>query len=187
MNKIKLNYNETFGTKHSRDYYRGASFHFSGKWLKGTHYISDDYNIDFVVHGQVLLACAKSHLATPENEPKNFIKDENGNIIGIASNYWDLVISGINGVSPGIRINQETRNWEICSNVSVPLEEQIWNDTGISAKMTFSDLTDSDIDYIRNPIIETINTYLENLTTSIIENDAGYVTAHVEDNILVLE
>ena len=87
MAKININYNDTFSTKHSRDYYRGASFHFSGNWMSGAHYVSDDYNIDFVVHDQVLLACAKSHLATLENEPTQFIKNDVGRIIGVVSNY----------------------------------------------------------------------------------------------------
>ena len=72
--------------------------------MVGAHYFSDDYNVDFVVHGQVLLACAKSHLATVENEPKNFIFDENGNITGVVSEYWDFVLSGIKGETPGIKI-----------------------------------------------------------------------------------
>ena len=104
MRNIKINYNETFASKHSRDYYRGKSFHFSGKWMQGTHYISDDYNIDFVVHGQTLLACAKSHLSTLENEPIDYIRDERGTIIGVVSAYWDFVVSGIIGKSPGIKI-----------------------------------------------------------------------------------
>ena len=87
MKKVNINYNDTFATKHSRDYYRGASFHYSGKWLSGAHYLSDDYNIDFVVHGQVLLACAKSHLSTLDNEPINYIYDENHNVIDVVSNY----------------------------------------------------------------------------------------------------
>ena len=125
MKDIKLYYDETFGTKRSRDYYRGKSFHYSGKWVSGAHYLSDDYNIDYVVQGGALLACAKSHLSTLENEPNNFIYSEDGNIIGIASAYWDFVLSGIRGKSPGIRVNPETHELEICENTNLPPERQI--------------------------------------------------------------
>ena len=128
---IKLNYNDTFATKHSRDYYRGSSFHFSGKWISGAHYLSDDYNIDFVVYGQSLLACAKSHLSTLENEPKNFIYSDEGNIVGIASPYWDFVLSGIRGRSAGIRVNPETHEIEICKDTNVPEDKQVWEGTEI--------------------------------------------------------
>lgn len=76
-----------------------------------------------MVHGQVLLACAKSHLSTIDNEPKNFIKDESGTVIGIASSYWDFVISGVVGNSPGIKIVDNY--WYICANTGVPEEEQV--------------------------------------------------------------
>ena len=131
MKKININYNETFGTKHSRDYYRGKSFHFSGKWEAGTHYLSDDYNIDFVVHGQVLLACAKSHLSTLENEPVEYIYSDENDIIGVASTYWDFVISGLRGASAGIRVNPVTHEIEICKNTNVPEEQQVWERTQI--------------------------------------------------------
>ena len=131
MKKVNINYNETFGTTHSRDYYRGKSFHYSGKWVSGAHYLSDDYNIDFVVHGEALLACAKSHLSTLENEPTDFIYSDSGNIIGVASAYWDFVLSGIRGKSAGIRVNPVTHEIEICKNTNVPEEQQIWEGTEI--------------------------------------------------------
>lgn len=55
--------------------------------MPGAHYVSDDYNIDYVTHGQVLLACAKSHLSEESNEPIDFIKDEAGNVVGVISRY----------------------------------------------------------------------------------------------------
>jgi len=87
MKKLNINYNDTFSTKHSRDYYRGTSFHFSGQWALGVHYLNDDYNVDFVIHNQVLLVCAKSHLSTISNEPVNFIYDEQGTVVGVESAY----------------------------------------------------------------------------------------------------
>lgn len=73
----------------------------------GTHYISDIYNVDYVIHEGALLVCVKSHLSSLDNEPINFIRDDNGSIIGVDSEYWDFVISGIAGFpghSPGIKI-----------------------------------------------------------------------------------
>lgn len=151
--ETKINYN-TFGTKHSRDYYRGASFHYSGQWVVGAHYLSDDYNIDYIVNEQVLLACSKSHLSTLENEPKDFIRDDSGTVIGIVSEYWDFVLSGINGVSPGIRINQENYHWEICDNISLPEEKQIWVDTGVKSKFEFSDLTEEEKQELIQPALD---------------------------------
>ena len=63
----KVDSSKTFLTQHSRDFYRGASFHYSGQWKVGSHYISDNYEVDFVVHNNVLLACTKSHLSSVEN------------------------------------------------------------------------------------------------------------------------
>lgn len=160
MNKIKINYTQSYATQHSRDYYRGKSFHFSGKWVANAHYISDDYNIDFVVHGQALLACAKSHLSTIDNEPVDFITDESGTIIGVASTYWDFVLSGIVGHSPGIKIVDNY--WYICDNVGVPVEEQVWVNTGVKAKMELSDLTPGDIELLQRPGKELIQDFLAN-------------------------
>ena len=72
--------------------------------MVGAHYFSDDYNVDFVVHDQVILACAKSHMASLENEPKDFLFNENGDVIGVVSEYWDFVLSGVKGKTPGIKI-----------------------------------------------------------------------------------
>lgn len=119
----KINYSNTFATKHSRDYYRGASFHYSGEWIVGAHYLSDDYEVDFVVHGQCLLACAKSHLSTLENEPIEYIKDERGTIIGVVSTYWDFVLSGIQGKTSGIKIVDNY--WYICDDVNLPEDKQV--------------------------------------------------------------
>lgn len=95
MNKdVKINYSNTFATTHSRDYYRGKSFHYAGEWVEGTHYISDDYNIDFVSKSNTLLVCAKSHLSTTDNEPKKFIYDDSGFAIGLVSTEWDFVLAG---------------------------------------------------------------------------------------------
>ena len=84
---IKIKYNDTFGTTHSRDYYKGKSFHYAGEWVSGAHYFSDDYNVDFVSKDNCLLACSKSHFSTTDNEPKDYIYNSEGAIIGISSRY----------------------------------------------------------------------------------------------------
>ena len=152
MGKIKISYNNTFATKHSRDYYRGASFHYSGKWLIGAHYVSDDYNVDFVVHDQVLLACARSHLATLENEPNQYIKDENGLVTGIVSEYWDFVLAGICGRSPGIKIVDNY--WYTCEDTNLPVEKQVWVNTGIKVTFEYEDLTPEQIAELQQPGID---------------------------------
>lgn len=89
----------------------------------GAHYTSDDYIVDFVVHDQVLLACAKSHLSTVENEPIEYIKDERGDITGVVSTYWDFVLSGIRGDSASVKIVDNY--WYVCNNANDPEESQI--------------------------------------------------------------
>lgn len=161
--EVKINYNNTFATQHSRDYYRGASFHWSGEWMVGAHYLSDDYTIDYVVHGQVLLACAKSHLSTLDNEPKDFITDESGTVIGVVSTYWDFVLSGIVGKSPGIKI--QDNYWYICKDTGVPEEQQVWENTGVKAKMELSDLTPEEIEILQRPGKEVVTEFINNTMT----------------------
>ena len=161
--EVKINYNNTFATQHSRDYYRGASFHWSGEWMVGAHYLSDDYTIDYVVHGQVLLACAKSHLSTLDNEPKDFITDESGTVIGVVSTYWDFVLSGIVGKSPGIKI--QDNYWYICKDTGVPEEQQVWENTGVKAKMELSDLTPEEIEILQRPGKEVVTKFINNTMT----------------------
>ena len=161
--EIKINYNNTFATQHSRDYYRGASFHWSGEWMVGAHYLSDDYTIDYVVHGQVLLACAKSHLSTLDNEPKDFITDESGTVIGVVSTYWDFVLSGIVGKSPGIKI--QDNYWYICKDTGVPEEQQVWENTGVKAKIELSDLTPEEIEILQRPGKEVVTEFINNTMT----------------------
>lgn len=161
--EVKINYNNTFATQHSRDYYRGASFHWSGEWMVGAHYLSDDYTIDYVVHGQVLLACAKSHLSTLDNEPKDFITDESGTVIGVVSTYWDFVLSGIVGKSPGIKI--QDNYWYICKDTGVPEEQQVWENTGVKAKMELSDLTPEEIEILQRPGKEVVTEFINNTIT----------------------
>lgn len=161
--EVKINYNNTFATQHSRDYYRGASFHWSGEWMVGAHYLSDDYTIDYVVHGQVLLACAKSHLSTLDNEPKDFITDESGTVIGVVSTYWDFVLSGIVGKSPGIKI--QDNYWYICKDTGVPEEQQVWENTGVKAKMELSNLTPEEIEILQEPGKEVVTEFINNTMT----------------------
>ena len=142
MKDLKIKYNETFGTKRSRDYYRGLSFHFSGKWLVGVHYFSDDYVIDFVTINNCLLACAKSHLSLEENKPTEFIVDDKGDITGVASQYWDFVCAGLHGDPIEIRYNEETGELEVRTSVSdwIPIVKipQALQELGNSEKDTIS-------------------------------------------------
>ena len=163
MSKININQNEVFGTKHSRDYYRGRSFHFSGKWMNGVHYISDDYNVDFVVHDQVLLSCAKSHLSTSDNEPTEYLYDENGIICGVISKYWDFVLSGIRGNSSGIKIIDNY--WYVCNNTNDAPQHQVWENTGVKAKMELSDLTPEEIAMLQEPGLNVVTEFVNNTIT----------------------
>ena len=131
--------------------------------MVGAHYLSDDYTIDYVVHGQVLLACAKSHLSTLDNEPKDFITDESGTVIGVVSTYWDFVLSGIVGKSPGIKI--QDNYWYICKDTGVPEEQQVWENTGVKAKMELSDLTPEEIEILQRPGKEVVTEFINNTMT----------------------
>lgn len=104
LNDIKIKYNNTFNVSHSREYYKGKSFHFAGTWKQGCHYFNDEYCCDFVVYNSALLACSKSHLATRETEPINFIYDEYGVCVGVKSKYWDFVLAGEGGAITKERI-----------------------------------------------------------------------------------
>ena len=84
-----------FGTKHPRDYYRGKSFHYAGRWEAGNHYINDTYKLDFVTRHGVLLACRKGHLSTVDNAPDDFVYNEYGEKVGINSEYWDFILAGV--------------------------------------------------------------------------------------------
>ena len=160
-NKIKLNYDQTYAIQHSRNYYRGKSFHFSNKWVPNAHYVSDDYNVDFVVHGQCLLACAKSHLSTVDNEPTQYVYNSNGDPCGVASVYWDFVLGSVSGASPGVKIVDNY--WWTCSNVSVPEDEQVWVNTGVKAKMELSDLTPEEIELLQEPGKEVVEDFMNNV------------------------
>ena len=94
---IKIKYSSAFATAHSRDYYRGKSFRNAGAWTAGEHYTCDEYNVDFVYYKNIFLACTKSHLAKTEIEPSDWIYDEDGEVIGVNSEYWTLVVAGRKG------------------------------------------------------------------------------------------
>lgn len=72
----------------TRDYYKGKSFVFTGKWKTGTHYFCDEYVQDWVSYDGLLLICKKSHLSTDPPE----IVIEHGMPVSVNSEYWDLVI-----------------------------------------------------------------------------------------------
>lgn len=95
LNGIKIDRGGALNVLHSRDFYKGKSFCFAGSWTPGCHYINDEYICHFVTHNRCVLMCSKSHMSTIENEPKDFIFDENGYCIGIDSDYWELVLPGL--------------------------------------------------------------------------------------------
>lgn len=171
--KIKLNYDQTYATSHSRDYYRGKSFHFSGKWVPGAHYVSDDYNLDFVTHGQNLLACAKSHLSTVDNEPTQYVYNERGDISGVASIYWDFVLGSVKGADPGIKI--EENYWWICDDISLPEDEQVWTNTGVKAKMELDDLSEDEIALLQRPGKQVVDDFVANVITQ----ETGYYSSKI--------
>ena len=161
---IKIKYNEAFGTTHSRDYYKGKSFHYSGEWTSGAHYFSDDYNVDFVVKNNCLLACSQSHFATLDNEPKDFIYDDNDCIIGIASRYWDFVLAGIKGNVPILKHENDAlwvsynngKTWEkLSDDINAFWENETENTINLSVGIVSKKLvtkteaiTDEEIDEI---------------------------------------
>lgn len=103
---IQIKYSSAFATAHSRDYYRGKSFRNAGAWTSGEHYTCDEYNVDFVYYRNIFLACTKSHLASAELEPNNWIFDADGEVIGVDSNYWTLVVAGRKGDKGKVYIPQ---------------------------------------------------------------------------------
>ena len=138
----KVDSSKTFLTQHSRDFYRGASFHYSGQWKVGSHYISDNYEVDFVVHNNVLLACTKSHLSSVENEPINYVVDSRGTIVGVNSDCWDFIIAGIVGKSGKIYFpmyDSETGEltWNLISEEDIDSSE-----LSASIPMALADLKD---------------------------------------------
>lgn len=98
MEKVKINYDRTYSSKYTRDYYRGKSFHYAGRWEVGARYVCDEYNADFVVHDSLLLICKKNHTATRNNEPIHLEELDNG-LIGLQSDYWDVVLPALYGGS----------------------------------------------------------------------------------------
>lgn len=161
MSNIKINYSgNSFATTHSRDYYRGKSFHFAGEWVEGKHYTSDDYNIDFVSKDNVLLACAKSHLSTLDNEPLEWTFTETGYIDGVVSKYWDFVLSGRIGDNGKVYVPSYNQNtgiltWVLLSEdeipEGIPIDLQL---TGIiNAAIARADLAINELENTANSLI----------------------------------
>lgn len=96
-NDIKVDSKSAFKVSRSRDFYRGKSFYFAGEWKQGCHYIEDDYISHYITYKHCLLKCIKSHLSTINTEPKDLIFDDSGACIGVNSEYWEFVLSGIMG------------------------------------------------------------------------------------------
>lgn len=163
MKDIKIKYNDTFGTIHSRDYYKGKSFHFAGEWVPGAHYFSDDYNVDFVTKDNCLLACARSHFSTLDKEPKDFIYDDNGSAIGIASRYWDFVLCGLKGVSPRIKVKDGS--WWISYN-----NGKTWEKLTDLVDTYWGDETDTTINLSVNKVSKTLLTNIKVITDDDIDD-----------------
>ena len=70
---------------HTRDFYRGKSFNYRGTWESNVYYISDDYNVDFVLKDNSLLACKRSHLSTTLEITDNITNPD----------YWDVIVYNI--------------------------------------------------------------------------------------------
>lgn len=125
--KIDVNvgeYDDPFGTGHTRDFYKGTSFRFAGRWKKGVHYIHDEYVVDFVVKGSALLVCTQSHMSDSENEPKDFIKEDQ-EIVGIDSPYWDFVLAGgVRGKAyrPRYDMDSDSLIWTLLDSEQLPDE-----------------------------------------------------------------
>lgn len=159
---IKIKYNDAFGTIHSRDYYKGKSFHYAGEWTSGAHYFSDDYNVDFIVKDNCLLACSQSHFATLDNEPKNFILDSNGSPIGIASRWWDFVLTGIRGYTPKIKVEDDT--WWVSYD-----GEKTWEKLTDLVDTHWGEETDDTIQLSVNKVIYTLNKEVKPITDNEID------------------
>lgn len=148
MNRLNDN---LFRTDRTRNYYRGASFHFSGAWRPGVNYIHDEYKTDFVVYKNVLLACSQSHQAEMSTEPTDFMYDQNGEVIGIYSRYWDFVLAGTKGTCPMVKINEDGY-WYICSDVEHP----DWKNTGVKATPDL-DISEDDMNEIKERVVREIS------------------------------
>ena len=184
MLDVEVNYSKTFSKKPTRDFYRGKSFHFSGKWASGVHYYNDDYVADFIVKDSVLLICAKSHLSTSANEPTSFIKDELGNIVGVNSEYWDFVIAGFKGKLQAIGIKIVDNYWYTCNDTSVPEEEQIWINTGQKARFEFSDLTPAELIELQQPGIDAARA---SIADAIVQNTGSNLKKIMSQNAVTVE
>lgn len=125
MEKLKINYDHTYSSKYTRDYYRGKSFHYAGRWEIGKRYVSDEYNTDFVVHDSLLLVCKKNHTASAANEPTEFYETSD-ELIGLNSPYWDIVMPALSGDSKyiviGIEQGRGTNRGHAMSQNAVTLE-----------------------------------------------------------------
>ena len=163
MKDIKIKYDSTFGTIHSRDYYKGKSFHYAGQWTPGAHYFSDDYNVDFIVKDNCLLACARSHFSTVDNEPKDFILDSDGVPIGIASRYWDFVLSGRKGITPLIKI--EDGAWWVSYN-----NGDSWRKLADIIVVNWGDETDDSIDLSINGVTKKLSKEMTPISDSEIDS-----------------
>jgi hypothetical protein len=72
--------------QHTRDYYKGKSFHIHGEWVLGQHYFNDDFITSWVTYKGALLYCKKSHISNLSTEP---ILEYEGSIVsGIKPNEF---------------------------------------------------------------------------------------------------
>lgn len=83
-----------YNDKPTLEFFRGKSFRFLKKWKPNTHYVCDEWYIDFVVYRGCLLACAESHLSEPGLPPELQI-GKNGLAVASLSPEWTLVLAGL--------------------------------------------------------------------------------------------
>lgn len=95
----------------SRDFYKGKSFRFAHEWHLGITYFNDEFVTDFVVYNNTMLACKRSHTSSKNNEPVIIYDSDNGiQPIGVKSEYWELVLSGISSQGGNINVDAYTKD-----------------------------------------------------------------------------
>lgn len=190
LNDIKINYGNTFDVSHSRDYYKGKSFHFAGEWKQGAHYINDPYVTDFVTKDNALLACRKSHMSSSANKPVDWV-EKDGEKYGIVSDYWDLVIAGVTGGSggdggvylPSYEEENDRLVWTLVP--SEDLESPIYVTLGLNGKINEAlGPIQSQIGNI-NDSIGSINSEINNINGDI--TNLQLTTTHISSDLSGLE
>lgn len=98
---------------------KGKSFEHS-IWRKYIQYTNDCFKQDFVTFNNTLLVCVKSHLSSDDNKPNLIYSPDNpARVIGINSEYWELVLSNIPGsvYIPEYDKNNGIITWRISQSI----------------------------------------------------------------------